>query len=162
MSELERLKKALPEQPLVERACPLAARLRSLAEGILSEAPILEANDQHVIVVLCTQGLPTNKDGRYTPEAQRDFLRELQALGDLTVKIIVRMCSNNEDVVERFNSLDYQLASLDVLGDFWGEVRTNDYIATRAFFVWIRDEILGAQTSVVGSEGLGWGAAGEV
>jgi hypothetical protein len=147
-SDLHQLRKALPSQALAERACPLAARLRSLADGIRREAPGLEANGKHVTVVVCTQGLPTNKEGRYSREVQREFQRELQALGELPVKIIIRVCSDDENVMDMFNSMDCRMGSLDVLDDFWGEVRAKKYTAYEHIHR-AGNELLGAQIRVV-------------
>ena len=44
------------------------------------------------------------------------------SLSQLPVKIIFRLCTDNDQVVDFFSSLDSKL-DCDVLDDFWGEVR---------------------------------------
>ena len=121
--DLDRLSRALADAALEERTCPLAARLRSLAKLVRRDAPALEERDSRVTVVVCTQGRPTGKDGRYGRDVQKEFQKELGELLQLPVKLIFRVCSDDDNVLDMYNSLDSALGeSIDVLDDFLGEV----------------------------------------
>ena len=103
-------------------ACPLRPCLQDLRRGVAKEAEALRARGRHVTVVVGTQGRPTNRFGEAGSEARREFTRELAAWSKLPVKIIVRLCTDTEEVRDMFNTLDKIGGSLDVLDDFWGEV----------------------------------------
>ena len=121
--DLDRLSRALADAALEERTCPLAARLRSLAKLVRRDAPALEERDARVTVVVCTQGRPTGKDGRYGRDVQKEFQKELGELLKLPVKLIFRVCSDDDNVLDMYNSLDLAMGeSIDVLDDFLGEV----------------------------------------
>jgi len=104
-------------------ACPLRPCLQDLRRGVAKEAEALRARGRHVTVVVGTQGRPTNRFGEAGSEARREFTRELAAWSKLPVKIIVRLCTDTEEVRDMFNTLDKIGGSLDVLDDFWGEAR---------------------------------------
>ena len=87
--------------------------------------PALIANDQKVTVVICTQGLPLDEHGMSSRTIQHEFWSELKALSKLPVKLIIRLCTDNEDAKDAFNTMDGRIESVDVLDDYWGEVRLN-------------------------------------
>ena len=68
-------------------------------------------------------GVPTDEQGTSTRAVQHEFWNELKALSKLPVKLIIRLCTDNEDVMNVYNKLDHQKESIDVLDDYWGEVR---------------------------------------
>lgn len=120
-TEMERVGRVMDHMALDQARCPLAVCVRSLAKGLAKEAPSLVARDHHVTLVICTQGLPTDGEGRTSSAIVRDFVNELSSLEKLPVKIVVRLCTDNEKVRDMFNTLDSKFDSIDVLDDFWGE-----------------------------------------
>ena len=86
------------------------------------KAPGLAARGGHVTLVICTQGRLTDREGDAGPAVMRDFIKELSAFSRLPVRIIVRLCTDKEEVRDVFSTLDCIIDSVDVLDDFWGEV----------------------------------------
>ena len=44
-------------------------------------------------------------------------------MSKLPVKVIIRLCTNDEKVINMYNDMDDKFASIDVMDDYWGEVR---------------------------------------
>ena len=123
LDELSHIRSVLKNVSLDRKECPLGARLHSLGKGINKEAANLEARDREVTLVICTQGLPTDSHGCTSSKLRRDFQHELALLGKLPVKIIIRLTTDDERVRDMFNTMDSRFESIDVLDDYWGEVR---------------------------------------
>lgn len=121
--EVSRLKSALKHAALLQDRCPLSAQVHKISKIVSEIAPALNAHDQRITVVICTQGVPTDEQGTSTRAVQHEFWNELKALSKLPVKLIIRLCTDNEDVMNVYNKLDHQKESIDVLDDYWGEVR---------------------------------------
>jgi len=82
----------------------------------------LRRDGTKVVLVLATDGLPTNERGISNSSVRNEFVNSLRALEGLPVWIVVRLCTDEDDVVEFWNSLDEQLElSLEVLDDFQSE-----------------------------------------
>lgn len=119
--EMERIERAMKDQPLDDSRCPLRYCVRTLAKSLAKDATGMAARDRHATVVICTQGRPTDRNGEGGSRALGDFEFELQELSKLPVKIIIRLCTDTEEVRDMFNTLDVRFDSIDVLDDFWGE-----------------------------------------
>lgn len=117
-SEMSQIKKVMTRQALDQSQCPLATLVHGLTKKVAKDADALNAQDKHVIAVICTQGLSTDDEGR---SAMREFRQELSSLSKLPVKVIVRLCTDDDRVVDAFNTMDATFDSVDVLDDFWGE-----------------------------------------
>ena len=117
------LKSTMKHATLNQSTCPLADRVHSLAKGIHKEASHLEACGRTVTLVLCTQGLPTDSKGQTGSTVRREFQQELYEVGKLPVKVIIRLTTDDEKVRDMFNVMDSRFDNVDVLDDFWGEVR---------------------------------------
>jgi len=73
-------------------------------------------------VVLATQGLPTNEKGEGGPSVIQHFVQTLRSLEGLPVWVVVRLCTDDEQVFDFYNSLDSQFnLPYDVLDDYFGE-----------------------------------------
>mmetsp|Transcript_13118 Transcript_13118/g.19088 ORF Transcript_13118/g.19088 Transcript_13118/m.19088 type:complete len:480 (-) Transcript_13118:777-2216(-) len=103
---------------------PLTRHIWEIQQSIQETAPQLVANGQKVVIVLATDGLPTDEQG-YGGECITDeFVRALKSLEGLPVWLVVRLCTDEEPVTRFYNNLDGQLEfSLEVLDDFIGEAR---------------------------------------
>eukprot|EP00581_Thalassiosira_minuscula_P008392 CAMPEP_0183708582 /NCGR_PEP_ID=MMETSP0737-20130205/4849_1 /TAXON_ID=385413 /ORGANISM="Thalassiosira miniscula, Strain CCMP1093" /LENGTH=516 /DNA_ID=CAMNT_0025936477 /DNA_START=157 /DNA_END=1707 /DNA_ORIENTATION=- len=120
-SELDYMKKVLRNCELDQSRCPLRYCIRSLAKGLGQEAESLAARGRHVTLVICTQGRPTTREGETGSRMLWDLQDELMSLSRMPVKIILRLCTDNEEVRDMYNTLDGKLDSMDVLDDWWGE-----------------------------------------
>jgi len=91
---------------------PLCQAIRQVVTSISRQAPELRRNGQRAMVEIATDGAST--DG--------DLASALKPLEQLPVWVVVRLCTDEEDVVEYWNSIDEQLElELDVLDDLEGE-----------------------------------------
>jgi hypothetical protein len=84
----------------------------------------LRQDGTKVVVVLATDGLPTDSHGQCDITTKREFTQALRSLEGLPVWIVVRLCTDEDDVVEYYNNLDAQLElSIEVLDDFTQEAK---------------------------------------
>ena len=101
---------------------PLVQCIQEIRDRIRTLAPQLQG--QKVAVVLATDGLPANPNGKYTEFVKQQFIETLRELEELPVWVVVRLCTDEEDVVEFWNNLDSQLElSLEVLDDYAAEAK---------------------------------------
>ena len=77
---------------------------------------------QKVVIVLATDGLPSNEQGVSSSHTRMEFQNALRSLEGLPIWIVVRLCTDEDQVVEFYNNLDSELElSLEVIDDFVGE-----------------------------------------
>eukprot|EP00804_Cyclotella_cryptica_P022869 CCRYP_005075-RA/>CCRYP_005075-RA protein AED:0.02 eAED:0.02 QI:249/1/1/1/1/1/2/136/571 len=119
-SESERIIQVMKETKLDSKASPLARQLRNIEKYISKEASMLRDQNKFIGVVVCTQGEPTDRKGDKGKDVLRDFVKSLASLSDLPVKTVFRLCTDNDLVVDFYNTLDVN-EKCDVLDDFWGE-----------------------------------------
>ena len=158
--ECERARDIMRGMTLDHRSCPLAALVRKVRENLAKEAPRLEVEGKKISVVVCTQGHITataicrRQDSGKSSSSHhsnggggvQELRSELEKLSKMPVKIILRMCTDDEEVLEDFNEMDKTIDSVDVLDDFWGEVRVgvapwwcspvppvSEFVSTRLF-----------------------------
>jgi len=91
---------------------PLCEQIRAVTARIKSQETALRASGQRVVVVIASDGAAT--DGRI-----EEAMRPLQTL---PVWIVVRLCTDDESVVDYWNRVDADLElDMDVLDDLSGE-----------------------------------------
>lgn len=101
---------------------PLAEHVREIRANVVAMQERLVQNGQKVVIVLATDGLPSDSSGISSQSTRREFENALRSLEGLPVWIVVRLCTDEEDVVDFYNNLDSQLElSLEVIDDFTGE-----------------------------------------
>ena len=101
---------------------PLTAQILVIRTRLESVAYALKQLDQQAVIVICTDGLPTNAAGETTVIARQEFVKALKSLETLPVGIVIRLCTNVPDVVDFYNRLDNSLnVSMEVLDDYLSE-----------------------------------------
>ena len=91
---LGRLRAAMATKPLGKT--PLCDNLRNIRQDIECKAEGLRAEGKIAVVVIATDGKPT--DG--------DLADVLKTFKHLPVSVIVRLCTDNDKVVDYWNDLD--------------------------------------------------------
>uniref|UniRef100_A0A7S2IDX7 VWFA domain-containing protein n=1 Tax=Helicotheca tamesis TaxID=374047 RepID=A0A7S2IDX7_9STRA len=101
---------------------PLTQHILEIHESIRSIAPSLQRDGKKAVIVLATDGTPTDELGYSSEYASNQFLQALRLLEGLPVWIVIRLCTDDDEVVNYYNELDEQLElSLEVLDDFTAE-----------------------------------------
>lgn len=91
---------------------PLCRHINEVAAKIQAMAPALRANGQKACVVIATDG--ESSDG--------EIAAAMRPLKELPCWVVVRLCTDQEDVVKYWNSVDETLElDMDVLDDLCGE-----------------------------------------
>ena len=105
-------------------ATPLSSHLQEIRLRIEAMKDILETQGQSVVIVLATDGMPTDAYGDSTEEAQQEFITSIKAMQCLPVWIVVRLCTSDQEVVNFYNGMDAMLElPLEVIDHFVGEAR---------------------------------------
>mmetsp|Transcript_21397 Transcript_21397/g.51728 ORF Transcript_21397/g.51728 Transcript_21397/m.51728 type:complete len:419 (+) Transcript_21397:68-1324(+) len=103
---------------------PLVQHIEEIKQSVQELEPQLRADGCRVAIILATDGLPTDSRGYGGAAIQQQFLEALRGLEGLPVWVVVRLCTDEESVVEYYNDLDGQLElSLEVLDDFLEEAK---------------------------------------
>jgi hypothetical protein len=90
----------------------LCAHIREVIAKIRVMEPQLRANGQKACVIIATDG--ESSDG--------DIITAMQPLRALPVWVVVRLCTDEDRIVEYWNNIDSQLeVEMDVLDDLKGE-----------------------------------------
>jgi len=101
--------------PLIEHILEIQASLNEMA-------PQLRADGCRAVIILATDGLPTDDRGYGGTDIQQQFVQALRGLEGLPVWLVIRLCTDEESVVSFYNNLDTQLElSLEVLDDYLQE-----------------------------------------
>mmetsp|Transcript_22940 Transcript_22940/g.60551 ORF Transcript_22940/g.60551 Transcript_22940/m.60551 type:complete len:260 (+) Transcript_22940:1685-2464(+) len=96
--------------------------IASVVSTVAGKADSLRAEGKQVVVVLATDGVPSNDSGYMNAQSKKDFQRALQTLQGLPIHLVVRLCTDEDEVGDYWNELDTQVElPLDVLDDFVGE-----------------------------------------
>lgn len=106
LSEREFLLNNLQHVGLESRINPLAKQMRKLSRYLSRDSVILKAKDEYVSVIICTQGIPTDEHGNYDRYVLKEFVDSLAELAALPVKIVFRLTTDDDKVLEFFGSLD--------------------------------------------------------
>lgn len=89
---------------------PLTQHLEEIRYHISTVEATLRQNGQDAVVVLATDGLPSNQYGESSDAVLKEFVIALKALQSLPVWIVVRLCTDDAKVVSYYNSLDQEVS----------------------------------------------------
>lgn len=119
---LDGLKLTMCTQP--RGGTPLTARVCEVRDLIVSNMELMRSRsvNHNAVLVIMTDGLPTEQGVASMDEARRNFEAAIKSLDGLPIQVVVRLCTNDESVVDFYNRLDGQVEiALDVLDDIVGE-----------------------------------------
>ena len=103
---------------------PLTQHIMEIHREVEAMAPELHRTGQRVAITIATDGLPTDERGYGGESYQNEFVESLRLLEGLPVWLVIRLCTDDDDVVDFYNNLDEILElSIDVLDDFLGEAK---------------------------------------
>ncbi|CAB9513401.1 expressed unknown protein [Seminavis robusta] len=103
---------------------PLTSHILEIHREIKALAPELRQNGQRVTIVIATDGLPTDQRGHGGDTMKNEFVEALRMLEGLPVWVVIRLCTDEDKVVEFYNDLDVILElSVEVLDDFTAEAQ---------------------------------------
>ena len=103
---------------------PLTQHIMEIHREIEALSTQLRENGQRVSITIATDGLPTDERGFGGQVHQNEFVDSLRLLEGLPVWAVIRLCTDDESVVDFYNRLDEILElSIDVLDDFVGEAK---------------------------------------
>mmetsp|Transcript_27066 Transcript_27066/g.51275 ORF Transcript_27066/g.51275 Transcript_27066/m.51275 type:complete len:395 (-) Transcript_27066:84-1268(-) len=103
---------------------PLSRHIHAIKREIESMRVALEQAGKKVCVVLATDGLPSDNHGYSTQAVLDQFVKDLRTLEGLPIWVVVRLCTDEDNVTEFYNELDSQVElSLEVIDDFMGEAK---------------------------------------
>jgi Mg-chelatase subunit ChlD len=88
---------------------PLIAHLHEIRQNVIDMESSLRKDGTRVVVVLATDGLPTNESGISSDVVKQQFVQALRALEGLPVWLVIRLCTDDDTVVQYYNTLDDQL-----------------------------------------------------
>lgn len=112
VSELDRLRRLTSSTPC--STTPLCRAIASFHQHLLSSLPSLTASGTRALLVIASDG--ASSDG--------DVAAALRPLRDLPVWVVVRLCTDDDSVVDYWNSIDNELElDMDVLDDLSGEAK---------------------------------------
>jgi len=101
---------------------PLTGHLREIRSDIEVMAPTLRSEGKKVAVIIATDGIPTDEAGYISDSIREEFVSALRAFQNLPVWFVIRLCTDEEDIVTFYNEIDEQLElEMEVIDDFMGE-----------------------------------------
>ncbi len=101
---------------------PLTQHIHDIHEQVQGMAHSLDSQGKRIAIIIATDGLPTDDLGNASHTAKDLFINSLRALEGLPVWIVIRLCTDEDEVVNFYNELDDMLElSMDVLDDFVAE-----------------------------------------
>ena len=129
--ELDRLKELLGNTRPSGGTTRLLIHLREMLQTILEISPRLQEEAKGIVLVICTDGLPTDDQGQESPQVTKEFTNTLKLLQGQQVSVVVRLSTDEERVVQFYQQLDHKSESstsfgrstfhLDVLDDYVSE-----------------------------------------
>jgi len=103
---------------------PLTTHILDIYYEIRDMLPALRSTGQRVVIVLATDGLPTNERGVCNEGTKAEFVRAFKKLEELPVWVVIRLSTDEDNIVQFYDKLDQQLElDLDLLDDYSAEAK---------------------------------------
>lgn len=103
---------------------PLTSHIRTIRQSIVELEPQLRQDGTKVAVIIATDGLPSDEQGYTNEYVKNEFENALRSLMGLPIWIVVRLCTDEDDVVQYWNNIDSKLElNIEVLDDFASEAK---------------------------------------
>ena len=123
LEEISQIKKIM-QHSKPYGSTPLTQHLIEIAQRIAVMEGKMRKKGLEAVVVIATDGLPTSPDGHTSEELNDEFILALQHLQTLPVWVVIRLCTDEEEVVNFYNRLDQVLElPIEVLDDFFAEAQ---------------------------------------
>lgn len=103
---------------------PLSERVQEIGFTVESMKDQLIAKNQKVVIVLATDGLPSNRYAETSQLQLNEFKQALRSLERFPIWLVIRLCTDDDKVVDFYNNIDNKLElSIDILDDFVAEAK---------------------------------------
>lgn len=103
---------------------PLTYHLRTITKRVEELESVLRRQGQKAVVVIATDGLPSDDQGNVTEQVKSEFVDALKQLQRLPVWVVIRLCTDDDAVNDYYNDLDKVLElPLECIDDFLGEAK---------------------------------------
>lgn len=101
---------------------PLTYHLQNIRESILPLVPQLRNDNNKIVIIVATDGLPSDEQGYTTNAVKQEFENALRSMEGLPIWFVIRLFTNEDDVVEFWNQIDKKLElSIEVIDDYSSE-----------------------------------------
>merc|ERR1719387_1730897 len=125
---------------------PLAQSLRQIRQRVLTVHGHLARQGLRTVLVIATDGLPTSQGYTPTDAAKAEVVRELRQISvELPVFLVIRLCTDEDSVVEYYNRIDEEEElPLEVIDDLESEAQEirqqgNDWLTYSPMIHMIRE-----------------------
>ena len=71
----------------------LTSHINEIREAIVQMTPNMKAQGKRIVIVLATDGLPTDEFGSHAESVRENFIESLRMLSCLPVWVVVRLCT---------------------------------------------------------------------
>jgi len=105
--EVEKIKEDMKNEP-PRGSTLLTERLQELLQKMVKSEPKIHPEGRRTIIVIATDGIPTDECGIESALAMDRFINTLKTLESYPVFILFRICSNDQHVLDFYNNLDRQ------------------------------------------------------
>ena len=103
---------------------PLTRHLHAISHRIEQIEPQLRSQGQKAVVVIATDGLPSDDSGNSNDKVRSEFVEALKSLQRLPVWVVIRLCTNDDSVNDFYNNLDKVLElPIECIDDYLGEAK---------------------------------------
>lgn len=97
---------------------PLCQALRDTVQKKMDH---LKGDEKKLLIIVCTDGQPTDREGRSDSSNFRSLLENVVSRPDREIRVGFLACTDDDDVMRWLNSMDEEVRHVDVTDDFYSE-----------------------------------------